>query len=628
MKLKMPVRVPLTQSNFPLAQMYDPAAPEPADWQLLITLESTAAIPFLQAACSGTLTAVPPHEVLGQEYGRLSDTIPPSTGLTRLYLLPDPQTVSGIQDALGSALLGDALKWFVYDNVDTNFPAIVITDGLEKLDAQSPSGTPIEDKWTLFLTGQAGIHVNAGDTIGSASTQNATVPGRYRMKFGVFTSFGYVDPVVFFSAASAFVEGDAQSDTTALIALVGSHWPFLALDQQPATLAGEAALKLYPIAVLREALARLGLAPGGSDWRAVAKAQKVQYLERLVNNTFFGTGPFFRFCRDEMTNPFQLEAIVELFNYWKEPDVTPFQLEEGQTLSDLDEVNFTDADAFHLVLIDPFTHPLLGSPDLPKPDWSMLGQDLGADRTVCHPSVTIGADNHLTPDTYQGVMFLVHQGRVKRWDRWSSFTSHYWEDPQIDTPSCNSLTSSTQGNQKYRFRSRYSPTRTVNYCFAVWYDGNDSRILDTRKGTQSDYSQDAWAPGKFYYRVENGVTPVDLDGKTWVLIHFGHTRHDLIEPIDEEPDILKYFAYSGSAGCIVSPSFHKFRAEMCSLFMQYHSDGENDWFMKQVRAADTHNESLTLWDSVSIAYSQKAAWNDHITGTFWLIRPDEPARKD
>jgi|GEM_PF-4772966 len=625
--LRLPVAGAINTTVFPYVESYDATATEPADWNLGVTFESANPI-SLQAVCNGWISTVPPHEVLSIDYGILPDQVNHSGNTTALYLLPDPPFVNRSQEDLEREQLSNTIRWFLYRNVDAQ---TLGQDLINAIDTVFYPNINEEEFIDLFLSGQASIHIQAGGIIGYASSENAQTAGHNRVEFGVRNKHGYIDPIAFYTSTPTLLQED-HATLADLEALIFSPWPLLADGGTVDNFKTEAGQKLYPNGVLQEAIDRFQVAYGGNDWREVADAQKALYLDRLYNTNNGNAAPSFVFSRDEMGNPFQLEAIAEFYQWWRNPALDP--LPELESWSNLNAVNFSDDD-FHLVLIDAFDDPKLGSPELPKPEWTVNPWKLkegsssedGEDEIedcLCDPSVETANNFLKNEDVFRGTLFLIHKGTVISWYRWSSYTSHKWED--ILQGHCD-YASSIQGNLKYKFESRYSNKRNVNYCFKLWYDGNDPDILSTRTGAQGDYEESAWVPGRFYFRDNGtGIQP-DSDGKTWVLLHMAHTVHDEISAIDqvEENELEDYFSYTGSAGCIVSPSFYTFRKTMCTLYL----DGSQSFlssYMRKIESANTHTKSLKLRDR-GVSRLQKELWEGDISGTFWLIRPDEPTRK-
>jgi hypothetical protein len=323
-----------------------------------------------------------------------------------------------------------------------------------------------------------------------------------------------------------------------------------------------------------------------------------------------------------MINPFQLEAVSEFYLAWPTPGLAG-TLPVIDDFSVLDQVNLSVGDAIQIVMIDPFDDLMLGAAELPGPDWRTLPYIQQGSQ--CQPGK--GPVSPYPEDRYAGVLFLLYQGQVQSWYRWTSFSSHKWEDNQQG--SCG-LASSIQGNLKYRFRSKTSNTSFINFGVLIWYAGDDPDVLKDRKGTQSDYAIDNWLPGKYYAQSN---LPVDTDGKTSVYLHFGLTLQDEATPQAN----ANHYMYSGSGGCLVSPSFERFRVRLIDLhFKNPNRNLDYDAAMKEIQYCTMHSMSEGLYRSIgALIYGYKKKWNEDasqpdgytLAGTFWLIRPDEPTLK-
>ncbi|KYF57584.1 hypothetical protein BE04_28380 [Sorangium cellulosum] len=189
-------------------------------------------------------------------------------------------------------------------------------------------------------------------------------------------------------------------------------------------------------------------------------------------------------------------------------------------------------------------------------------------------------------DHYDGVMFVVHDGKVHRKVRFTSYTSR-------DHAAGSGVLSSIRGNRRYHVASYTSPPagnepgpRFRNFCFAV-----------VDPGQISDHVRDA----RFYF--SSPVTR-DPDGKTTIRIHRGNMRS----------------RGSGSAGCVVSPVFRELR----DVLIERHQ--ENRRALAEPEDADlqrlhrkSDKDAETLW------LGRRGGWDNKITATLWVIRPDELA---
>jgi hypothetical protein len=620
---RMPVLGPLTSAIFPTVGKYDPTPVEPVDWKLKISLKSNQQIQ-LQAVCDGKISTVPPKEVLGSEFVTVGLEGAARPTVARYYLEPHPVIQRLLAGKMANLHIGETVKWFLYELVDTTTLASIIDDQISSTRWQQQwehsHYLPPEEADNAFLLGQISFSARKGEIIGTAPLDTNNL---YDIQFGVYTTFGYVDPVHFFNNIHDLVEGDEQSNSAALDALIGTDWPFAARDDNVNTLITEAGQKLYPNAVLQEARQRL---PWEVElrWREIADAQKALYLQRIYDhNLTLGTNPIpvFQFNTDEMVNSFQLEAVVEFFLYWKDPGVsgTPPPIIDVTTLR---EVNFGSAYSIELVLIDAFNDDRLGNPALPKPDW--IVDPWVQDGNKCSAD---GPTSPYSQDEYNGVLFLLYQGQIKGWYRWNSYSSHRWEDDsQGGTDKCI-MASSIQGNLEYQFWSRTSPSRAaINHGLCVFYPGDDPDILAMRP---ANVQRDLWVPGIFYFR---GGTPVDPDGKTAVIFHFGLTKHDQASPTAEKT----HHQYNGSGGCIASPSYYPFRWDLSHWYFQQNPtlDPDKKRLLQKIQNIKFHAEAERLYESLE-KQALSNAWGSDVTkangytihGTFWLIHPDEPTQK-
>ena len=423
--VKMPVTGPITSQVFPLATMYDLTESEPVDWKLCIALESQSPI-SLQAVTDGYLYTLPGNEILPSDFKTIGmdNYIPPQ--IIRLYLVPDPTVNLNLSASLKAANLGESIYWFLFDNVDASSVYQTIVDSLKKRGIFNMEGT-LDVTEENFLTGHGGIYVKAGDRLGTPSTKNASKAGHVRLEFGVHSINGYVDPVTFFSAVATSLDAENSGGPDDLTAVVGSLWPILATNDDITTLTLEASKKLYPNAVLQEAYNRLAIAYKSPDWRQITNEQKILYLQRLYNGAK-GAVPGFVFNKEEMVNLCQLEAVVEFFNYWKDPGSNP-QCPEIQDFTLLNQVDFGSYDDFLLVIVDPFNHALLGVPELPKPDY-FCDPHVPQEQPCDTPQNTPPNLSPFSPDKYEGVLFFLYKGQVQSWYRNTTYTSHLWEDSE------------------------------------------------------------------------------------------------------------------------------------------------------------------------------------------------------
>lgn len=621
MRLHFPIPAPYAAGAYTRVERYNLSDSEPANWRLKILAESSAHF-WLQAVCSGWLTAVPPGELVESEMAPLSEpggTLPETISL---YLEPNrafaPQAGPPLpflfQTTLEQANLGKLVKCYVYSDIDPNLFSAAIEKqiglhaGLTKHGVTSPA-----NRREMFASGQLGVWINGGDVIARSSDHNASAAGKYVAQFGVLTDIGLVDPIVFFETMAGYLHD--PSKFSAFKNLFGTDWPFLApappnLPVPLVTAAdaiNSAQQRLYPAPALYEAKQRLSLTD--QQWGIVGNAQKALYWDQLLRSSGHSTtGTPFVFNVDDMGNPFQLEAVAEFFMAWPEPasGIAPPAPNPQQPPI---QVNLQDGD-WNLVLIDPFHHPTLGNPPLPKPDYH-LGQHTAPNNVRCDSANPMPSP--FNADTYAAVLFLVHHGEIKEWYRWTTYTSHKWEGqvkPTKKRPYLHlecELSSSIRGNDVFHLRSATASKDRyyINYGFLL------STVLN---GTS--------VPARFYFRttmpMDDGTVPNDAAAnKTSVMIHIG-----------ESASKRTWSAYNGSGGCLVSPNFPRLRNTMIELFWQ-------DELKKPAASRDTRPLFLR-----HLKHSQASAihiddkgrardnnWNNKIRGLCYVIRPDEPTQK-
>jgi hypothetical protein len=310
-----------------------------------------------------------------------------------------------------------------------------------------------------------------------------------------------------------------------------------------------------------------------------------------------------------MGNLFQLEAVTEFFMDWVEPS-TP-GTSPRVTVPVPPKVDLLAPD-WNIVVVDPFDHDRLGSPILPRPDYQLAPYTPPQPVAPCEPSVTLP----LQADRYRGALFLVRRGQVVAWHRWSTISSHRWEDSLHQwnpggSPMCD-YASSVQGNRKFLFWSRTSSLVPINYAIQL-YDPE----------TLTNYVNRDWSPGRYYFRagspMDDGSFATDgAEGKLAVMIHYGYAN-------DQHN---QQFAYIGSAGCVVSPEYYKLRNRMVAL--QLASSSEENLDLEVLQNADKasseglHQGKILVYGN---PYVGRSSWDDQLQGTAYVIRPDEPEQR-
>ncbi|WNG48137.1 hypothetical protein F0U60_31350 [Archangium minus] len=195
-------------------------------------------------------------------------------------------------------------------------------------------------------------------------------------------------------------------------------------------------------------------------------------------------------------------------------------------------------------------------------------------------------------DHFDATMFVVHNGAVHGKVRFSTYTSRNY------AAGSGSL-SSVRGNRRYDISSyRSGGSEFRNFCFKV---------------TDPNAAYDGVREGRYYFttpvtedRVAPPANPADPgNGKTEIRIHDAHDTGN----------------GSGSAGCITSPDYFTLRDYLIDRQQVDHEalngPGTQDAQLAQLNGLGrqaTHN----AWNN-----NLAPNWTGKISGTLWVIRPDE-----
>lgn len=200
-------------------------------------------------------------------------------------------------------------------------------------------------------------------------------------------------------------------------------------------------------------------------------------------------------------------------------------------------------------------------------------------------------------DHYDGCLFVVYGGEVGGDFRWSSYTSHNYQPP-------NESLSSIRGNREYDFYSFRSGTAFRHYSMKVTdglarddYDG----VRENRFYFANPVTEDSAGPGQL--PVDGGL------GKTTIRLHYGAIYGDSCE----------------SAGCVVSPNYMGLIDELTDTYQgEYNAiHGMSDAQVRRLQGR-SHAGAKNLYRGRVAGGLYGNGWNDKITGTLWVIRPDEP----
>jgi hypothetical protein len=214
------------------------------------------------------------------------------------------------------------LTGFIYLNIDTASIRASLQAPLDGLTVP-PAATSMERdrRWRLFLAGEADIPVEAGQVIGRAGAPAIppATAGNRQLGFAVLGRNGTLDPSRWYDWMRDFVEEEPTLDDW--ISLVPTRWPLLGGGLTVAQGIQRTADIIYPFSALLEFARDSNLSP--AQWRQVGDNQKALYRRRLLQRTGQApagdSAPPFEFNDTDITNIFQLEAIVEFYKNFDDP---------------------------------------------------------------------------------------------------------------------------------------------------------------------------------------------------------------------------------------------------------------------------------------------------------------------
>jgi hypothetical protein len=308
-----------------------------------------------------------------------------------------------------------------------------------------------------------------------------------------------------------------------------------------------------------------------------------------------------------MENPFQLEAVSEFYVHWPQPTAQPPTAPLPQvppnpnpSVSDL----VLQRPGIHLVIVDPFDALGATGDSLPGPHFHLAEPP---------PVNYCPASLSRLPDAYQGVLFVVHEGEIAGWFRWSTYSSHRWQDDSrvlindLGSPVyVNGLmthlcywAASIRGNALYSYSSEPAEKSSfINFGFRIW----------------DPVSLDFSAPCRFYFQPGSPIAPPH--GR--ILLHQGQSA-DLRNP---------KFDYNGSNGGLVSPAFYLLRNLLIELYLYDYetANQKTDDRIGPLRNADASASVSTFKDNTT--EFPRTLWRTlALSGSCWVIRPDEPQGK-
>ncbi|MCP3974803.1 MAG: hypothetical protein GY720_09945, partial [bacterium] len=459
----------------------------------------------------------------------------------------------------------------------------------------------------IFLGGESRVYLNKGDSLGKAA--KAGTSKYYELRFGIVTETGYIDPIALFDVAgiSAFFSSKPNQATSDFKNLVGTNDHFKTIIssnpvQDGKIASGNAvAQRILPYPILFESKKRLSITD--TDWAIIKTTQKGIYWGQITRSSYVtemgGTQPSglkFKFNNNDMSNPFQLETIVEFYAHWQNKleaiatktyggpaDVDSDSASHPDSaLPSQEEVDFSDDDhPFQIILLDPFQHTALGDPETINPDFvfDRFPRKRGAaykgalrkgklndpddSESTYYPCVD-SANNvaEMCRDEYGGILFIVHKGEVADWWRWNSFATRMHETKEYKAAH-DWRVSSIRGNRKFTCNSYVSQ----NYNDAGT-EVTGALLNFVFKLREVGHTGGKDCSARFYNRHKPPVAAT----KDGIAIHWGKYRN-----VDHGVDNLKsnnysYISatnsggvYNWSGGCQTSPQYNLFRDSMIRL---------------------------------------------------------------
>jgi hypothetical protein len=227
-----------------------------------------------------------------------------------------------------------------------------------------------------------------------------------------------------------------------------------------------------------------------------------------------------------------------------------------------------------------------------------------------------GPGGALGRDHLDGVLFIVHGGKVKERFRWSSYTSRGNAQPHH--------LSSVRGNRRLFYRSyRSGRSQGAGQVYLACDGTNQQRPFRNYSFKVEDLAPvaaagapqntgirtsatDSVSEGRFYF-----ATPVTADANGKQLIRLHHSRDESV-------------AGCSSAGCVVSHVYEDMRSALVDIYNEEHKafNGVGDAEVDKLDGLD-HQESMDLYEACIDGGLTDVNWIDKLVGTLWIIRPDE-----
>lgn len=225
-------------------------------------------------------------------------------------------------------------------------------------------------------------------------------------------------------------------------------------------------------------------------------------------------------------------------------------------------------------------------------------------------------------DHFDGILFIVKNGKIHAMYRWCSFTS------RINAGNPQWL-SSIQGNREYDVFSRISsPDKChLNYGFSVVEKDNRNTHVDDFVRYARFYFRETVADDS-ETRLTHRPSTRNHRGKNFIRFHWSRSRIGQLACENprwtscERQRKIRRAIFMNSAGCLVSPLFELFRAKMIDLHQEDYEarKGSRDTSLDNIKGLLQHINSENHFKSNR---SRRSHWHGKLRATLWLIRPDE-----
>lgn len=243
--------------------------------------------------------------------------------------------------------------------------------------------------------------------------------------------------------------------------------------------------------------------------------------------------------------------------------------------------------AYRIVAVDNAAHRVrvVGRPRIAASAWR-IGAGVGGSRLG---RATYPLDPHPNgTDNYDALLCLVWDDTVQSSYPFTSYSSTQQTDPE--------WLSSVRGNMIYHYTAVRSTNSYRNYSLQV----------------SSTPDSDTVAQARYYFdRVSGDGTDSTDRGegvradphKDEIRLHYGNPTG----------------TRSGSAGCLVSPVYDRFRADLIAIHQRERVmlGRDADPALAQIATADTHAAAMALYNSTD------PDWVGVLNGRLWLARPEE-----